>query len=82
MVIDFGVKESKSYSFFIENLLLKISIEKKPDHAFDYFLSDENISPTFVYPIDKTKNLWILITIAVLISFIILLIWIFSFSKS
>jgi len=41
MIVDFQVKESKSYSFFIDEELCKIELERRGDRMFYHFVIDK-----------------------------------------
>jgi hypothetical protein len=79
--IDFNVHETKEYSFFVENVLLSVLLEKDDEGDFTYFLKENK--PDEIAPLrnPKAERLMKFVSYIILFAFCILLIWIFSFYR-
>ncbi len=53
LIIDFGIKDDKTYSFFFDDELLQFKIIKRSD-AFEYILATDRDAPT---PLNKKIKL-------------------------
>ena len=68
-------------SFCIENHLLQMSIKLLEDGTFEYQLEGESV-PVFIEPVQKSNDYWqYVLSFFIIFSFVILLIWIFSFYR-
>ena len=73
-VIDFGVKKDKSYSFFIENELCDLTLEKKEDHwAYNFKINTKALTPANVARRKREKR-HMIYAIAFLILFVSLIV--------
>ena len=81
LIIDFLVHDTNTYSFCIENHLLQMSIKLLEDGTFEYQLEGESV-PVFIEPVQKSNDYWqYVLSFFIIFSFVILLIWIFSFYR-
>ncbi|MBK8620626.1 MAG: hypothetical protein IPN79_02420 [Saprospiraceae bacterium] len=79
--IDFNVHETVEYSFFVENVLLTVLLEKDESGDFAYFLKENKPEETPILRDPKAERVMKYVSYIILISFCILLIWIFSFYR-
>ena len=79
MVIDFNVKDDKEYSFFIENKLVKIHLERNPDNSFSYQLVEEDNSLTDNYQASKPETAHVVKAMLLFVLGVLILLMIYFF---